>query len=325
MHRRGLMAAGLISLAALAAPLSAQAQAQAWPTKPVRIVVPYPPGGATDILGRLIAAKLQEAWGQAVTVDNRPGASGVVGNDQVAKAAPDGYTVLLGITAIVQSATLMKLPYDPYKDFAPVSLLSSSTSLLVVQAKTPANTLAEYVALIKSQPGKHGYGSYGNGTSAHIQGELFKSLTGTDLAHVPYKGTAPMMNDLLGGQLSMAFVDAGTGRSHIKAGTVRALGVTGTERLKMAPDAPAFGELGFKGFEPKGWFGFFLPAATPSAIVAKLSADIQKAIRLPDVTARIEDLGQTPVGSTPEAFAAVIRADGPVYAKLIKDLNIKLE
>jgi len=321
--RRHWLAIALGTLATLAAPLSAQAQA--WPAKPVKIIVPYPPGGATDILGRLVAAKLQEAWGQPVTVENKPGASGVLGNDFVAKAPADGYTVLLGITAIVQSAPLMKLPYDPYKDFAPVSLLSSSTSLLVVRSDLPVKNVAEYVALIKSQPGRHGYGSYGNGTSAHIQGENFKAQTGTDLAHVPYKGAAPMMNDLLGGQLSMAFVDAGTGRTFVGAGKVRALGVTGTDRLKMAPDAPTFTELGMKGFEPKGWFGFFLPATTPPAIVAKLSADIQKAVKLPDITARIEDLGQTPVGSTPEAFAQVIKTDGPLYAKLIKDLNIKLE
>lgn len=322
-QRRTVLAASLLAVSVLAAP--GQVSAQAWPAKPVKIVVPYPPGGATDILGRMVAARLQEAWGQPVTVENKPGASGVLGNDFVAKAPADGYTVLLGITAIIQSAPLMKLPYDPYKDFAPVSLLSGSTSLLVVRADTPAKTVAEYVALVKSQPGKHGYGSYGNGTSAHIQGENFKHHTGVDLAHVPYKGAAPMMNDLLGGQLSMAFVDAGTGRAFITAGKVRALGVTGTERLKMAPDAPTLTELGLKGFEPKGWFGFFLPAATPPAIVAKLSADIQKAVKLPDITARIEDLGQTPVGSTPEAFAAVIKTDGPMYAKLIKDLNIKLE
>lgn len=323
ISRRGALAATLLAVASLAAPLTVQAQA--WPAKPVKIIVPYPPGGATDILARLIAAKLQEAWGQTVTVENKPGASGVVGNDFVAKAPADGYTVLLGITAIIQSAPLMKLPYDPYKDFAPVSQLATSTSLLVVKADLPVKNLDEYIALIKSQPGRHGYGSYGNGTSAHIQGENFKFHTKTDLAHVPYKGAAPMMNDLLGGQLSMAFVDAGTGRAFVGSGKVRALGVTGTDRLKMAPDAPVFGDLGMKGFEPKGWFGFFVPAATPPAVVAKLSADIQKAVKLPDITARIEDLGQTPVGSTPEAFAAVIKTDGPLYAKLIKDLNIRLD
>ena len=323
--RRLALLAGLAAGVAMAWPGEGYAQTAPWPSKPVRIIVPYPPGGATDVLGRMVAAKLQDAWGQAVVVDNKPGASGVLGNDLVAKAPADGYTVLLGITAIVQSASLMKLPYDPYKDFIPVSLLSTSTSLLVVQAKLPVTTLADYVALLRSQPGKHGYGSYGNGTSAHIQGELFKSSTSTDLAHVPYKGAAPMMNDLLGGQLSMAFVDAGTGRAHIKSGAVKALAATGTERLKMAPDAPTFAELGYKHFEPKGWFGFFVPAGTPPAVVAKLSADLQKAIKLPDVTARIEDLGQVPVASSPDVFANIIKTDGPAYAKLIKDLNIRLE
>lgn len=314
----------LPSLAAVAG--TAAAQGAAWPSRPVRLVVPYPPGGATDILARLVAARLQEAWGQTVTVENKPGASGLLGNDVVAKAAPDGHTVLLAITAIVQSASLFpKLPYDPYKDLAPVSLLSTSTSLLVVPAKLPARNLAEFVALVKAQPGKHGYGSYGNGTSAHIQGALLASQAALDMAHVPYKGAAPMMNDLLGGQLTAAFSDVGTARAHLLSGAVRALAVTGTERLKLAPDAPTFGDLGYKHFEPKGWFGFFLPAGTPPAIVAKLSADIQRAVRLPEITARIEELGQVPVGSTPEAFNAVIRSDGPLYAKVIRDLNIKLE
>jgi len=321
--RRGAIALTLAALAALATPLAAQAQA--YPGKPVKIVVPYPPGGATDILGRLVAAKLQELWGQTVTVENKPGASGVLGNDFVAKSAPDGQTVLLAITAIVQNATLMKLPYDPYKDFIPVSQLSSSTSLLVVRPDMPANSVAEFAALVKSQPGKHSYGSYGNGTSSHIQGENFKHLTKTDLAHVPYKGAAPMMNDLLGGQVSMAFVDAGTGRAFILSGKAKPLAVTGTERLDMAPKAPTFAELNMPGFEPKGWFGFFLPAGTPAAIVAKLSADLQKVTKMPDVSKRIDDLGQDPVGSTPEQFAALIKKDGPLYAKLIKDLHIKMD
>ena len=188
--RRGFVA--LIGATALAAMSPLPAAAQAYPSKPIKVIVPYAPGGATDILGRMVAAKLQESWGQSVVVENKPGASGVLGNDLVAKAPPDGYTVLLGITAIVQSATLMKLPYDPYKDLIPVSQLAVSTSLLTVPAGTPVKTLAEYVALVKSQPGKHGYGSFGNGTSAHIQGELFKSQTGVDMAHVPYKSGGPL-------------------------------------------------------------------------------------------------------------------------------------
>lgn len=309
---------------ALALPFAARAQT--WPAKAVKIVVPYAPGGATDILGRMVAAQLQNAWGQNVVVENKTGASGVLGNDAVAKSAPDGYTVLLGITAIVQNASLIaKLPYDPYKDLVPVSQLATSTSMLSVSAKLGVKTLAEFVALVKSQPGKHAYGSFGNGSSAHIQGENFKVQAGLDLAHVPYKGSAPIVNDLLGGQLSMAFVDVGSGRAHVASGGFRVLAVTGTERLKVVPDAPLLSELGYKNFEPKGWFGFFLPAGTPDAVVKKLADEIGRAVRTPEITARIEDLGLTPVGGTPEQFAAVIRHDGPLYARLIKELGIRAD
>ena len=321
--RRGFVA--LIGATALAAMSPLPAAAQAYPSKPIKVIVPYAPGGATDILGRMVAAKLQESWGQSVVVENKPGASGVLGNDLVAKAPPDGYTVLLGITAIVHSATLMKLPYDPYKDLIPVSQLAVSTSLLTVPAGTPVKTLAEYVALVKSQPGKHGYGSFGNGTSAHIQGELFKSQTGVDMAHVPYKGSAPMLNDLLGGQLSAAFLDVGSSRGQLKAGSIKALAATGTERLKMLPDVPTFAELGLKNFEPRGWFGYFLPAGTPAPVVAKLGAELARIIRSPEVSAKIEELGLLPSGNTPEQFAAIVKGDGAIYAKLIKDLNIKLD
>lgn len=320
LHRRRLLAAAAVL------PFARPAWAQAWPAKPVKIVVPYPPGGATDILGRMIAAQLQTAWGQQVIVENKAGAGGVVGNDSVAKSPADGYTVLLSITAIVQAATLFpKLPYDPYKDFAPVSQLSTSTSLFCVSSKLAPKTLAEFVAQVKAEPGKHAFGSFGNGSSAHIQGELLRTQAGLDMAHVPYKGAAPMVTDLLGGQLTSAFVDAGTARSHMASGALRALAVTGTERLKMAPDAPLLSELGYKYFEPKGWFGFFVPTGTPAAVVKMLAEAIGRAVRTPEITARIHDLGQTPVGGTPEAFAEVIRHDGPLYARLIKDLNIKLD
>ena len=314
----------LLALPALAA--TGLVRAQAWPARPVKIVVPYAAGGATDILGRMVAAQLQAAWGQQVLVENKPGASGVLGNDAVAKSAPDGYTLLLGITAIVQNASLIaKLPYDPYKDLLPVSQLATSTSMLSVSAKLGVKTLAEFVALVKSQPGKHAYGSFGNGSSAHIQGENFRVQAGLDLAHVPYKGSAPIITDLLGGQLSCAFVDVGSGRAHLAGGGFRVLAVTGTERLKLVPDAPALAELGYKNFEPKGWFGFFLPAGTPEAVLRKTAEGIGRAVRTPEITARIDDLGLTPVGGTPEQFAQVIRTDGPLYARLIKDLKITLD
>lgn len=327
-HRTDIRRRQVLAAAALASPLLAPtlARAQAYPARPVKIVVPYAPGGATDILGRMVASHLQTAWGQSVVVENKTGASGVLGNDSVAKSAPDGYTVLLGITAIVQNATLIpKLPYDPYKDLLPVSQLATSSSMLSVSAKLPVKTLDEFVALVKSQPGKHAYASFGNGSSAHIQGELFRTQAGLDLAHVPYKGSAPIIQDLLGGQISAAFVDVGSGRAHVKGGGFRVLGVTGTERLKIVPDAPLLSELGYKNFEPKGWFGFFLPAGTPDPVLRKLADEIGRAVRTPEITARIEDLGLTPVGGTPEQFAQVIRTDGPLYAKLIKDLNIKAD
>lgn len=322
-HALSLALCAALGLATL--PGTATAQAAAWPSKPIKLVVPYAPGGATDILARLVATHLQTALGQNVVVENKPGASGVLGNDAVAKAAPDGHTVLLGITAIIQSATLLKLPYDPYKDLVPVSMLASSTSLLAVPKNLPVKNVAEFVALIKSQPGKHSYGTYGAGSSSHIQGEALKAQAGLDLVHVPYKGAAPMVNDLLGGQISAAFVDAGTARAHVQSGAFKVLAVTGTERLKMAPEAPVLSEVGYQHFDPKGWFGFFVPAGTPAPVVAKLSAEIARITRLPEVSKRIDDLGQVPVGSTPEAFAEVIRKDGPLYAKLIKDLNIKLD
>lgn len=323
-HRIPLRRRQLLAAASLALPLVGRAQA--WPARPVKIVVPYAPGGATDILGRMVAAHLQTAWGQQVTVENKTGASGVLGNDMVAKSPPDGYTVLLGITAIVQNATLIaRLPYDPYKDLIPVSQLATSTSMLSVSAKLPPKTLAEFIALVKAEPGKHGYASFGNGSSSHIQGENFKAQTGLDLAHVPYKGSAPIITDLLGGQISCAFVDVGSGRAHVAGGGFRVLAVTGTERLKIVPDAPLLSELGYRNFEPKGWFGFFLPAGTPDPVVRKLSDEIGRAVRTPDIAKRIDDLGLTAVGGTPEQFAQVIRTDGPLYARLIKDLNIKAD
>lgn len=325
-QRRAVLACiGLAAAWKLSAALAAPALAADYPARPVKVVVPYPPGGATDILARMVGTKLQETWQHNVIVENRPGASGVIGTEAVAKAPADGYTVLLAITAHIQNPALMKLPYDPYKDFTPVSQLSTSTSMLAVPASLPAKTVAEFVALIRSQPGRHSYGSYGNGSSAHIQGANLAQQAGADLVHVPYKGAAPLITDLLGGQLSSAFLDVGSAAKHISSGGFRVLAVTGTERLKIVPDAPTFAELGYRNFEPKGWFGFFVPAGTPAPVVAKLSADIRKATRSPDVVKRIEDLGQTPGGSTPEQFAAVMQNDGPLYAKMIRELNIRVD
>ena len=296
----------------------------AYPNQPIRIVVPYPAGGATDTLGRTMATKLQEAWGQTVLVENKPGASGTVGNDMVAKAPPDGYTVLLGITAIVQVPALMpKLPYDVLKDLKPLAQVASTNSVLVVPPSTPANTLAEFIALVKAKPGKYNFGSYGVGTSSHIQGSLLNLQAGTDLVHVPYKGAAPLLQDLRGGQLSAAFIDMATVSPHLAL--LKALAVTGAARNKNLPNTPTFAELGFHSFEPEGWFGLFMPAAVPAPIAQKFADECNRILRLPDVVAKIETLGMKPGGIKSEEFARIVRSDLGIYAKIIKDTNIRLE
>ncbi|MBI5718236.1 MAG: tripartite tricarboxylate transporter substrate binding protein [Burkholderiales bacterium] len=308
----------------LVAPVWAQTPAEPYPSQPLRIVVPYPPGGATDTLARTLAGKLQESWGQTVIVDNRPGASGTLGNDFVAKSAPDGYTVLLAITAIVQLPALNpKLPYDVMKDLQPLAQVASTNSVLLVPPTTPAGSLKEFIALAKANPGKHNFGSYGVGTSSHIQGSLLNLQAGLDLVHVPYKGAAPLLQELKGGQLFSAFIDMATASPHL--GGFRALAVTGAQRNRNLPNVPTFAELGFHSFEPVGWFGLFMPAAVPGPIARKFAAEAQRILRLPDVVARIEGLGMTPGRLSTEEFAGVVLNDAKVYAKIIKDANIRLD
>lgn len=318
--RRALLAAGLGALLAGAGPVLAQG---AYPSQPLKLIVPYPAGGATDTLARTLGLKLQEAWGQNVIVENRAGAAGTIGNNLVAKATPDGYTVLIAITAIIQQPALMdKLPYDALKDFAPVTMIARSPSMLAVPLASPAKTLKDFIAMVKAQPGKHNFGSYGAGTSSHIQGALLNLQGGLDLVHVPFQGAAPLVTNLIGGQLSAAFVDSATARPHL--GNIRPLAVTGTGRIPGMPDVPSFVELGFHSYDPYGWFGVFLPAGTPPAVVAKLSAEVERILKLPDVTARIEGLGLQVGGGTPEQFGDVVRHDAKLYAKIVKDANVKL-
>jgi tripartite-type tricarboxylate transporter receptor subunit TctC len=324
----GRWASRLFALAALLTSAAALAQAptQSYPNRALKFIVPYPAGGSTDIIGRMLAGRLSEAWGQPVVVENRTGASGIIGNDFVAKSPADGYTVLIGITAMIQSAyTHAKLPYDPFKDFAPVAELARSSDLFVVAASVPANNLKEFVALAKANPKTYNYGSYGNATSSHIHGEMFNMQAGLELAHVPYKGAAPMINDLYGGQINTAFVDVGSARSHLASGRFKVLALTGTQRFKFLPDVPTFGEAGYPGFEPNGWFGMFLPAATPGDVVKKLSAEIARIVRLPEVATRLNDMGLVAVGSSPDEFAAMIKADAPEWGKVIKGARIKIE
>ena len=325
INRRQFTAAAAAATTAFGGLPCAHAQgAAAYPSQPIRIVVPYPAGGATDTLGRMMAAKLQEAWGQTLVVENKPGASGTVGNDLVAKAPPDGYTVLLGITAIVQVPALMpKLPYDVLKDLKPLTQVASTNSVLVVPPSTPARTLAEFIALVKANPGKYNYGSYGVGTSSHIHGSLLNLQAGTDLVHVPYKGAAPLLQDLRGGQLSAAFIDMATVSPHLAS--LKVLAATGAGRNKNLPDTPSFAELGFHSFEPEGWFGLFMPAAVPAPIAQKFADECNRILRLPDVVSKIETLGMKPGGMKSEEFARIVHADFNVYAKIIKDTRISLE
>jgi tripartite-type tricarboxylate transporter receptor subunit TctC len=312
------------ALALFAAGGAAAQDASAYPSQPLRIIVPYPPGGATDTLARIVATKLQESWRQTVIVDNKPGASGTIGNDMAAKAPRDGYTILLGITAIVQVPSLMpKLPYDVTKDLQPLVQVASTNSVFVVPASAPAGTLKEFIAQAKATPGKVNYGSYGVGTSSHIQGSLLNLQAGVDLTHVPYKGAAPLLQDLRGGVLSSAFIDMATVRPHLEH--VKPLAVTGTQRNKTLPNVPTFAELGFHSFEPVGWFGFFMPSGVAPPIAAKFTAEVGRILHLPDVVARIESLGMTPGELKGEEFARVVKSDAAVYARIIKDANIRLE
>jgi len=314
----------VVALAATGLGSALAQEPSSYPSQAIRIVVPYPPGGATDTLARLLASKLQESWRQTVVVENKPGASGTIGNDMVAKAPRDGHTILMGITALVQVQSLMtKIPYDALKDLQPLVQVASTNSVLIVPASTPVHTLKEFIALAKANAGKYNYGSYGVGTSSHIQGSLLNMQAGLDLAHVPYKGAAPLLQDLRGGQLSAALIDMATARPHLEA--LKPLAVTGPQRNKALPNVPTFAELGFQSFEPVGWFGLFMPAGVPAPIAAKFTAEASRILRLPDVVERIEALGMTPGELKGEDFARMVRSDAAVYARIIKDANIRME
>lgn len=301
--------------------------AQGYPSKPVRMVVPFPPGGTTDILARAVGQKLSEAWNQQVIIDNRPGAGGNIGTDIVAKAPADGYTLLMGTvgTQAINASLYAKLPYDPVKDFAPVTLVASVPNVLVVNATIPAKSVKELIALAKAKPGQLTFASSGNGTSIHLSGELFKTMTGTFMLHIPYKGSAPALTDLMGGQTNMMFDNLPSSMPHIKSGMLRALAVTSAKRSPALPDVPTIAEAGVPGYEASSWFGVLAPAGTPKEIVARLNADIVKVLAAPDIKERLSAQGADPVGNTPEQFAAYIRTEQIKWAKVVKDSGAKIE
>ena len=317
-----------VFLAAVAAALVAPAAiAQTYPNKPVRMIVGFPPGGGTDVVARVISQKLSEWYGQTVVVENRAGATGTIGADVLAKSPPDGYTLMMGHanSHAIAPNLMAKLPYDPIKDFAPVSYVGYVPNVLSLHPSVPARNMKELVTLLKNNPGKYTYASSGNGSSQHLSGEMFKLLTGTSILHVPYKGSGDAIKDLLAGTVSMNFDTMPPVLEHIKAGKLRGLGISTPKRLAQLPDVPTFMEEGLTGFEILNWYGIMAPAATPKDIVNKLAADINKAMREPDVRARLEQVGTQLRELSPEEFGAFMRAELTKYAKLVKDANIRME
>ena len=315
------------ALGALLALVATAASAQTYPTKPIRLVVPFPPGGATDILARDVAQKLTEAWGQQVIVDNRPGAGGNIGSELVAKSAPDGYTLEMGTvgTHAINASLYAKMPYDHVKDFVPVILVAGVPNVLVVNPAVPANSVAELIAYAKANPGKLNLASSGNGTSIHLSGELFKFMAGVQMTHVPYKGSAPALQDLIGGQVQLMFDNLPPSLPQIKAGKLRALAVTSLARAPALPDVPTMAEAGLPGYEASSWFGVLAPAGTPPAIVTKLNAEIARWLATPEAKEKLSKQGANAAGGTPEDFAKHIAAETAKWAKVVKDSGAKID
>jgi len=306
---------------------SGMVAAQAYPARPVRLIVPAPPGSAPDFLSRLISPKLTDMWGQPIVIDNVVGAGGNIGTDRVAKAAADGYTLLFNtIGPISVNVSMYKeLPYDPQKDLAPITLVAKVPNILVVHPSVPVRNVRELIAYGKANPGKLRYASPGSGTSPHLAAELLNTSTGLKMLHVPYKSSAQMTTDLLGGQVEVMFHNAPVVLPHIKAGTARGLGVTSSNRQSSAPDIPTVAEAGVPGFEVTAWFGFMAPGNTSAAVINKVHADVVKALAIPDVRERMLPQAAEPVGNTPQEYAAFITAEIAKWAKVVKESGAKVE
>lgn len=311
------LAAGLLFAAAV--------NAQPFPNKPIRVIAPFPPGGEIDLVARGISAKLTESLGQAVVVENVSGAAGAIGSERAARAAPDGYTLLVGATTThgINPALNPKIAYDAVKEFTPISLVTVIPQVLVVHPSVPANTLAEFVQLAKSKPGLP-YGSAGNGSPHHLAGALFSSLAGFNATHVPYKGVGPSLVDLISGQISFMFVGITAADPHIKGGKLRPLALASAARLP-GMEIPTFGELGYKGFEIMAWYAIFAPAGLPPEVTAKLSSEVAKATNSPDFRDRLKSMGATPVGSTSQELAAHVKSEIDRWSRAGKAANFKME
>ena len=315
-------------VAAIAALLfAALAASQDYPSRPIRLIVPFPPGGSTDILARALGDKLAQGLGQPVVIDNRPGAAGSIGAEAAARAAPDGHTLMMGHlgTLAVNPAIYKNLPYDPVKSFAPVSLMAIVPSVLVVNPSLPVTSAAELIAYAKAHPGKLAYGSAGNGSTSHLTTEYFKLVTGTDILHVPYKGVGPMLTDLVSGQLSMGLNGAPSVMQHVNSGRLRALAVTSLKRLEALPQVPTLDEAGVRGFDASGWYGVVAPAGTPQAIVQRLNEIVLNAVHAPDLKERLDGLAFEPTAQPLRQTADYVKAEVAKWGRIVKETGAKVD
>ncbi|HSF46862.1 MAG TPA: tripartite tricarboxylate transporter substrate binding protein [Burkholderiales bacterium] len=317
----------LLAAAAVLGPGTAGALVQEYPKKPITMIVPYPAGGATDILARALGEKLTASLGQQVVIDNRPGANGNIGAQIAAKAAPDGYTLLMSpASTLTHNPSLYsKMPFDPLKDLAPISIVAETPMVVVVNPAIPAKSIKELVDLAKSKPGALSFASPGTGSSPHLSGELFKVMTKTDMVHVPYKGAAPAVTDLVGGQVQLMFDTIVSSLPHVKSGKLRALAVTPAKRSPLLPELPTVAEAGVPGYEATTWFGLLAPAGTPKPIIEKLHNEVVKILKTPDMKSRLDQLGAEPIGNTPEEFTAAMKQEMAKWAKVVADAGIRLE
>jgi tripartite-type tricarboxylate transporter receptor subunit TctC len=330
-HRRFFSFIAAACFAACFAATSISGFAQSYPSKPIKFIVPYPPGGPLDTVARLTGQKLSERLGQPVIVENKPGAGGNLGADFVAKSPADGYTILMGAVAThaINPTLYKKIPYDAQKDFQPVTLLVSTPNVLVVNPSVKASNVKEFIALAKAEPNKLNFGSGSNGSAGHLAGELFKSMAGVEMTHVPYKGGAPATTDLIAGQIQLMFDNLANVMPNIKSGKLRALAVTTEKRSAFAPDLPTIAESGLTGFDISTWFGIFVPAGTPKEIVTKLNEEFNRAIREPAMKEKLDAMGAEAVGATtgttPEAFAIFIKSEAAKYAGVIKKSGAQVD
>ena len=325
-RRRALIHAIGVAMAVVAAPGIAQTSSN-WPNKPIRYIVPFAPGGTTDILARTIGEKLGAALGQPIVVENKPGQGGSIGAAELARAAPDGYTIGGGtISSHAINATLYdKLSYDPVTSFAPITMYATQPNVLLVHPSVPVKNLTEFIALLKANPNKYAFGSAGNGTSQHISGELFKVMAGVSMQHIPYRGSGQMMPELLGGTLPVAFDNIATAVQHVNAGKLRALAVTSATRSIVSPDVPTMAEAGLTGYDISSWQAVFAPAGTPAPIVERLYTEIARILKTPDIQKRLGDLGLNVSEMTPSQLTAVIKSDVPRLGKIVKETGARAD